>query len=117
MRLAEADAAVKKKRVVGFAGRLGDGEGGGIGKIVVVADDERFKGVFGIEMQFAVGRALMSGFGSFFDWSRRGCSRSQRTSRGNFEFDLELTAGSSGKSVLQETEIIVLEPDPAEFVG
>src|ERR1700690_3751703 len=69
-------------------------------------------------MQFAVGRALVSRFGSFgFDWSWRGCSRGRRISRGNFEFDLKLTAGSSGKSVLQETEIIILEPDAAEFVG
>src|ERR1035438_2054046 len=69
-------------------------------------------------MQFAVGRALVSRFSGFgFDWSWRGCGRSRRISRGNFEFYLELTAGSSGKSVLQETEIIVLEPDSAEFVG
>ena len=40
MRLAESDAAVKKKRVVGFAGRLGDGERGSIGKIIIIADDE-----------------------------------------------------------------------------
>ena len=66
MRLAQADAAVKEERIVGFAGRLGDGQRGGIGKIVVVADDERFKGVFGIEMQFAAaGRAFVGGFGGF----------------------------------------------------
>ena len=69
-------------------------------------------------MQFAVGRALVSGFGNFcFDWSWRGYGRSRRNSRGNFKFDLELAAGSNGKSVLQETEIIVLEPDAAEFIG
>ena len=65
MRLAEADAAVKKKRIVGFAGRLGNGERGGIGEIVVVADNKRFKCIFGIEMQFAAGLALVSGLGSF----------------------------------------------------
>jgi hypothetical protein len=42
---AQADSAVEKERIVGFAGRLGHGLGGGAGEIVVVADDERFKRV------------------------------------------------------------------------
>ena len=41
MRLAQPDAAVKEKRIVGFARRLGHGQRGGVGKIIVVADDER----------------------------------------------------------------------------
>ena len=61
MGLAQADAAVKEKRVVGFAGRLGDGQRGGVGEIVVVADDKRVERVLGIEMQFAVaGRAFVA---------------------------------------------------------
>ncbi len=52
MRLAQTNAAVKEKRIIGFAGRLGDGQGGGVGEIVVVADNERFKRVFGIEQRF-----------------------------------------------------------------
>ena len=49
MRLAQADAAVKEKRIVGFAGRLRHRQRGGVGKIVVVADHERVEGVLGIE--------------------------------------------------------------------
>jgi hypothetical protein len=55
MGLAQAHAAVKKQGVVGFSGRLGDGLGGGVGEIVVVADDERLKGVLGIEWRLAAG--------------------------------------------------------------
>jgi len=44
-----ADAAVKKKRVVGFARRLRDGERGGVGEVVVVADDERIKVFLGLK--------------------------------------------------------------------
>ena len=51
MRLAQADAAVEEQRVVGLAGRLGDGQGGGVGKVVVVADDEGVEGVLGIEAE------------------------------------------------------------------
>ena len=78
MRLAQADAAVKKKRVVGFAGRLGDGQGGGVGEIVVVADDKRFERVFGIEMDFAVvRRAFVAGLGGSGWFGRRGERRAR----------------------------------------
>ena len=55
MGLAQADAAVEEERIVGFAGHLCDGEGCRVGKIVVVADNERFKSVFGIKVQIAAG--------------------------------------------------------------
>ncbi len=53
MGLAQTDAAIKKKRIVGFARRLRDRQRGGMGEIVVVADDERVERVFGIETQIA----------------------------------------------------------------
>ena len=52
---AQAHAAVEEKRVVGLAGRLGDGLGGGVGKVVVVADHEGFEGVLGIERRVLAG--------------------------------------------------------------
>ena len=56
--LPRPDAAVKKERVVRFAGRLRDGQRGGVGEIVVVADDERFESVLGIEMQIRAWRCF-----------------------------------------------------------
>ena len=75
MCLAQPDAAVKKKRIVGFSGCLGDGQRGRVGKVVVVADNKRVKGVFGVEMDFASGGCpFVRGFlGFYFD--RRGCHR------------------------------------------
>jgi len=49
MCFAKTDAAVKEKRIVGFAWRLRDCKCGSIGEIVVVADDKSFKGIFRIE--------------------------------------------------------------------
>jgi len=37
---AETDAAVEEERIVGARGGLGDGHGGGMGELVVHADDE-----------------------------------------------------------------------------
>ena len=49
--LAEPDAAVEKEGIVGFARRLRDGLRGGVGEIVVVANDKCFKRVLRIEAQ------------------------------------------------------------------
>src|SRR5258706_11981573 len=40
MGLTETDATVKKQRIVGLSGSLGDGEGCGVGKVVVISDDK-----------------------------------------------------------------------------
>ena len=57
--LAKAYTSVKEKRVIGFAGRLGDGERGGVGKVIVIADNKGFERVLGIKTEFAIeiGRA------------------------------------------------------------
>ena len=118
MRLAQADPAVKEKRIVGFAGRLGHRQRGGVGEIVVVADDKSFKRILGIEMDFAAARrAFVRRFGGFH-FGRHGRRRQGdwRAPGRNFEFDLQLPAGGDGKGVLQETGVVVLEPDFAEFV-
>jgi hypothetical protein len=51
--LAEADAAVDEEGIVSAGGRLGDGEGGGMGELVVHADDEGdFKNLKDINLDF-----------------------------------------------------------------
>ncbi len=47
--LADAGRAVDEQRVVGLAGELGDGERGGVGEAVRVADDELLEGVLRVE--------------------------------------------------------------------
>ena len=53
MRLAQSDAAVNEKRVVGLRRRLRDGETGGVRDLVVRPDHERFKSVARIESERA----------------------------------------------------------------
>ena len=67
MRLAQTDAAVKKKRIVRFARRFGHRLGGGEGEVVVRTNDEGLESVFRIEMQVTISRALVIGglFGGF----------------------------------------------------
>ncbi len=71
MRLSQPDTAIKKQRVVGFSGSLGNGLGSCIGEIVVVADDERIKRVLGIEMRLAIGRHAFVNHGGCFCLRRR----------------------------------------------
>jgi hypothetical protein len=49
VRLAEAGVTVDEQRIEGLSWRLGHGQGGGMGQLVVGADDEVFEGVAGIE--------------------------------------------------------------------
>ena len=48
--LAEAGRGVEEEGVVGLAGELGDGEGGGVGQAVALADDELLESVAGVEL-------------------------------------------------------------------
>ena len=49
--LAHAHAAVEEERIVGLGGALGDGQRGGAGKLVAVADDEGVEGVARVELR------------------------------------------------------------------
>ena len=49
--LAHADAAIEEERIVGARGPLGDGQRGGAGKLVAVADDEGVEGVARVELR------------------------------------------------------------------
>ena len=55
VRFAQPGAAVKEKRVVGFAWRLRHGHGGGVGEVIVAAHDKGVEDVFGIEGGFPDG--------------------------------------------------------------
>ena len=56
--LADAGRAVEEQGVVGLAGLLGDGESGGVGEAVAVADDELVEGVFGMQRAAGAARCL-----------------------------------------------------------
>ena len=61
----------------------------------------------------------MAGLGGFgrFDRRRSGGKRLGVATGDDFESYLQLTSGGDGQGILQQAEIIVLEPDFAEFVG
>ena len=54
--LAEAGRPVEEERVVGLAGQLGDGERGGVGEAVGVADDELVERELGMKLALVAGR-------------------------------------------------------------
>lgn len=53
--LAETGISVDEKGIVDLAGILADGDGGGMGEVVRVADDEAVKGVAGHVRQAVLG--------------------------------------------------------------
>ena len=120
MRLAQTDPAVEKQRVVGFAGRLRHGQRGGVGEVVVVADDERVERVLGIETQLVVDRGCVPARLGRFLLGRElaAASPAQALLAGaDFELDLQLAPGGQREHVLQQPHVIVLEPDFAKIVG
>jgi hypothetical protein len=119
MGFAQTNPAVKEKRVVRFAGRLRDGEGGGVGKIIVVADDERVEGVLGIEIQFRMIRISISrSFNNLGFGGRGDCRLGERAvACAYFKFYLELAAGGERSDVLKQAHIIILEPHFTKIIG
>ena len=57
VRLANARGAADEQRVVGLRGHLGDGQRGGVGEAVAVADDELVEGQLGVAERAGAGRA------------------------------------------------------------
>jgi len=116
---AEADAAVEEQGVVGFAGRLGDREGRGVGEIVVVAHDERFKRVPRIKaairrVRVALGRRSRR---VLRFWLRGGLRGGVDGAGADLELDLQLFSGGQRDHVLEQTHVVVFQPDLAKVVG
>ena len=96
--LAETDVRVHDERVVQLAGLLGDGEGGGVGELVGLADDEAVKGVPGVKGRCSsvravgrwkcVGRGPVVGFGGRLGSGFRGNGRVEGGFDGEADFDL-----------------------------
>ena len=74
--LAEAGRAVEEERVVGLAGQLGDGERGGVGEAVGVADDELVERELRVELGLGARRRRAPARAS-----ARGAARSARRAR------------------------------------
>ena len=77
--LADAGRAVEEERVVGLAGQLGDGERGGVGEAVRVADDELLEGVLRVEAGLGGRREVVLGV---LAGSRRACAIARLRRRG-----------------------------------
>ena len=80
VRLAEPGRRVEEQRVVGLAGDLGDGQRGGVGQAVALADDELLEAVAGVELGgLAVGSGAsaggLRGVPARCRRRRRGCGR------------------------------------------
>ena len=66
MCLAQADTAVKKERIVGFARRLGNGERGGVGEVLLLPTTKVSNVLLGLKCDFATGRrAFVRGSADF----------------------------------------------------
>jgi hypothetical protein len=123
----QAYSAIEKKRVVRFAGRLSDGHGGGMGECIVAADDEGLEGIFGIEGDFAqergalvFGRRLLVGSERFFFRAVQPglfvSSSGRKLGGSDLEGDFQALAGDLGKNIVEEAEIVILQPELTKLV-
>ena len=116
--LAQPHTAVEKKRIIRFARRLRDGQGGGVREIIIVANDERVELVLRIEIQILTRRDpfgdRLRGFAPAGQSHRGdGMSAAGRDLKPNLQF---LSRGD-GQHVLDQAQVVVFEPDLAEIVG
>lgn len=100
---AEADGAVDEEGVVGAGGGFGDGLGGGVGKLVVDADDEALEDVAGDEVGFGGG----AGGGGFFVWGGFG---GLAVGGEGFESDFGVPAGDEVEAIAELAEVVFLDP-------
>ena len=124
MRFAEPDAAIEKQRIVRFAGRLRDRQRGGMREVVVLADDE------GVERIPRIKRQVLSRCGRstlFFRRIKRPFALMTLASAarvknwthrrvGRPKLDLKTLPGGGADRVLDQAQIIVLEPQFAEVI-
>ena len=89
MRLAQSDAAIKKQRVVGFSRRLRDRQGCGVRKAVIVADDKRVEGVFGVETMVTTTGGRFLGFLHRLRFRRSAFAGKRRACRQGSDLELD----------------------------
>src|SRR5258706_3929397 len=117
MRLAQTDASVEEERVIGLSRRLGDRQGSGMSKSVVVADQKRVESVLWIEREFA--RIRVSGVGLSFRCGLRRFRQRSFSIRAlaNDKLDAECFSSALAKRIVNEIEIIVLQPNLRKIIG
>ena len=118
--------AIEEEGVVGLSRGLGDREGGGVGHLVVGADDEGLEGIAGVECAgggaaFVVASGFAgagteggaaagdSGFGT---GTRAGFLRA-----GGAELYVNEATGAEAKALGDQVEVVVVNPDLGELVG
>src|SRR5665213_3456651 len=120
MSLAQSDAAIEKKRVIGTSRRLRHSGRSGVRMIVVFADDEALEGVFRVERHLAPGGAVAIGtFGYRSAFDLRIGLRNARRGWGagiNTELHLEILASRLHQDIADQAQVIVLEPNLAKIV-
>ena len=121
VRLAEAGRAVEEERVVGLAGQLGDGERGGVGEAVAVADDELVERELGVKLGLvgcAASRAPGGSRGACAVPRRGRALRGRGLERGAGRDDVDdgLRSEHRGGAGLQDAREAVGDP-AADLVG
>ncbi len=117
----EADAAIDEEGVIGLAGGMGYGECGGVGEAVIGADDEILEGIFGIEGEVAYSGAnavgLLGGWGGAGGGAFGFGGRVFGAVFGDAEDDFQGAAGGGFEDILDEVQVVVLDPQFAEVIG
>jgi hypothetical protein len=126
---AQPGVAIDEKGIVGLRRSLGDRQGGGVGHLVVRADDEGFERVTGIERSRG-GAALIVTSGAARGGRPSAVVRLRRDAVGRVvvrgrggrgvglaEGDVDQAAGGQPQALGDQVEVIVVNPDRREIVG
>ena len=111
--LTEARAAIQEERVVGLTRLLSHGHRRSVRKAIVVAHHEGVERIARVKHQIAVINFLNGGFLAAGRLGRSGC---RAVALGDFEFNVQLAAAGGGQSLLQQFQVIVLQPDFRKFI-
>ena len=117
VRFAQTDPTIKEKRVVGFAGRLRDREGRGVGEGVVVAHDKSVESVLGIEGMLARSRVPVGGSEVFLGPRLAGFDQGRALGVGDVELDLQGLTDRLDQRIVDQAQIIIRQPHFTKLVG
>src|SRR6516164_2061749 len=120
MSLAQTYSAIQKKWIVRLSWRLRDSQRSRVREVVIVSNDKGFESVLRIKTQLQVigdaVRGQVGGFALLLDWwlsrGRRGCS-----SLDDLELDWKLSSGSQCNDVLEQTHVVIFQPDFAKIIS